>query len=122
MGDLFGAYRELPYEERLKILAENRITLWETLHSCVRPGSSDSDISKKIPNDFNAFFKNHPNVNHLFFDGTTAYKIFKKMIAPSLHRQDIGTTLLPSTSPRNALMNYQQKLEAWKIVKTSLRN
>ncbi len=42
MRELFGI--EGDYSVRCKRLIENRIALWDVLHSSVRPGSMDSDI------------------------------------------------------------------------------
>lgn len=116
MGDLFGASPALPYETRLEILSDCRITLFDTLKSCFRPGSADADISEKVPNDFNKFFKTRPHVRHVFFDGGLALHTFQRMILPTLAKTDFTTTLLPSTSARNARITYAQKLETWKIV------
>jgi TDG/mug DNA glycosylase family protein len=117
MGDLFGAFPDISYEKRLKIIADNRITFWDTLSNCIRPGSADSDISEKVANDFNTYFIAHPNVRRLFFDGASSYHIFRRLVLPNLKRLDIVLTPLPSTSPRNANMRYPEKLAAWKIVK-----
>ena len=36
MGELFGAGRELPYAERLAILQERHIALWDSARRCRR--------------------------------------------------------------------------------------
>jgi TDG/mug DNA glycosylase family protein len=117
MGDLFGAFPTLPYEVRLNILSDCRITLFDTIKSCVRPGSADTDIRDKVPHDFKKFFKKHRSVDHIFFDGGMAFDTFGRLILPTLKQVDFVLTPLPSTSARNARMTYKQKLSAWSIVK-----
>jgi hypothetical protein len=37
MGELFGAGRSLPYDERVAILQSVGVALWDTLQACTRP-------------------------------------------------------------------------------------
>ena len=39
------------YKTRLKILLNSNIALWDTIKSCKREGSLDSDIQNEKPND-----------------------------------------------------------------------
>ena len=48
---------ELDYETRLKILLNNNIALWDTIKSCKREGSLDSDIQNEKPNDIRKLLK-----------------------------------------------------------------
>ena len=120
MGDLFGASPDRPYEERLERLAGHRIALWESLQSCIRPGSADSDITEEIPNDFNAFFQTRRNVTHLFFDGGKAFQSFRKLVLPNLQKKDLILVQLTSTSPRHAGMPYAGKLGQWRMIAETL--
>ena len=116
MGELFDFDYKISYEERINHLLENHIALWDTVQCCVRPGSLDSDIKHAKPNDFEKLFKDCPNIKKVFFNGQTAYKLFikhkKQMSLPELE-------LIPlsSTSPANASMSYEKKLQAWKKIK-----
>ena len=42
------------YEEKLGLLRDNRMGLWDAYQTCVRPGSMDSDITEQELNDFEA--------------------------------------------------------------------
>ncbi|MEZ5919473.1 MAG: hypothetical protein R3D66_06100 [Alphaproteobacteria bacterium] len=86
------------------------------LHTCVRPGSLDSAISDEVPNDFAAFFKTHPHINALFFNGQKARQTFKKHVAPSLDINTLPLYTLPSTSPANASWSFERKLESWQSI------
>jgi TDG/mug DNA glycosylase family protein len=118
MGDLIGAHSGLPYEERLKILRSSGIALWDVLQSCVRKTSLDShiEITSELPNDFNDFFLQHPAITHVFFNGAKAEQCFLKHVRPSLKSAPLHYQRLPSTSPANVGLSYQQKLLAWQSV------
>ncbi|MGB5486973.1 MAG: DNA-deoxyinosine glycosylase [Lysobacterales bacterium] len=118
MGDLFGAGPQLDYLQRLQKLNENHIALWDVIAACHRPGSLDSAISNDglATNDFDGFFKKHPHISHVYFNGQTAAKLFKKKVAPDLTGQ-YKYAVLPSTSPANAAISYDAKLEAWSVLK-----
>jgi hypoxanthine-DNA glycosylase len=42
------------YEEKLGLLRDNRMGLWDAYQTCVRPGSMDSDITEQELTDFEA--------------------------------------------------------------------
>jgi TDG/mug DNA glycosylase family protein len=118
MGELFGAGPDLDYPARLQKLVDNHIALWDVIHTCFRPGSLDSAISETglATNDFNGFFKAHPHISHVCFNGQKAASLFKKRVMPGLKGQH-QYQVLPSTSPANAAMSFAAKLEAWSVLK-----
>lgn len=118
MGELFAAGPQLDYPSRLQKLTENHIALWDVINTCFRPGSLDSAISEEgmATNDFSGFFKTHPHISHVFFNGQKAADLFKKKVAPGLAEKH-EYLVLPSTSPANAAKSYAAKLEAWSVLK-----
>ena len=118
MGELVGAAPILPYEARANILKAADIALWDVLASCTRNSSMDSDIDEDsiCPNDFASFLLAHPDITHIFFNGTMAEKCFRKYVHPLLESRSLYYLRLPSTSPANASIPYDQKLAAWKII------
>lgn len=118
MGELVGAHPDLPYQDRLKILRSSGIALWDVLGSCIRRTSLDSHIEadSAVPNDFKAFFLQHPGITHVFFNGAKAEQCFLKHALPSLKSAPLQYQRLPSTSPANAGITYLQKLLAWQSV------
>jgi len=116
MGELFSFDYKTNYEERINNLLKNRIALWDTVQCCVRPGSMDSDIKHARPNDFEKLFKECPNITKIFFNGQTAYKLFIKH-QKQMNLPELELIPLPSTSPANASMSYENKLQAWQKVK-----
>lgn len=117
-GKLFGADPELPYKMRCERLTAAGVALWDVLHSCRREGSLDSNIEPDSmqPNDFPAFFRKHPKIQAIFFNGTAPEQIFKRRVLPVLNDQIrlIPRTRLVSTSPACAAWNFEKKLAQWR--------
>jgi TDG/mug DNA glycosylase family protein len=118
VGELIGAGPNLPYEQRIQALRSANIALWDVLHSCSRKGSLDSNIDdgSLIANDFAAFFRRHPRITHVFFNGAKAEECFRKFVLPYIETKSIEYLRLPSTSPANASISYERKLEAWRAI------
>jgi len=126
MGQLFGFDPALAYKNRLALLREHRVALWDVAHQCIRAGSLDSaiQIDSVVANNFENFFSTHPDVQTVFFNGRKAEELYQRLVTPALSAefQQIEQHLLPSTSPANAAMNRMQKLEAWKKIRAPLEN
>lgn len=101
------------YAVRKKLVLKHRIALWDVLQTCVRKGSLDSAIEQEIPNDFTAFLASHPNIQQIFFNGQKAAQYFKKYVQIPSHYELIT---LPSTSPANAGISFEEKLKLWRNV------
>jgi hypoxanthine-DNA glycosylase len=116
MGEIAGAFPALPYEQRTEKLRAAGIALWDVLDSCIRPGSLDADIAPDSvhPNDFAAFFGAHPHIERVYFNGAMAEQSFRKHVLPHLAHPPLRLQRLPSTSPANASLRLEQKLEIWK--------
>ena len=119
MGELVGANPDRAYEERLRLLKLSGIALWDVLVSCERNGSSlDSRIKKESANNFALFFKQHPHITKVFFNGSKAEQSFKRLVQKN-EKQALPLLKfyrLPSTSPAHARMRYEAKLYEWRII------
>ncbi len=119
MASLYGFNIELPYESKVAQLKAAGVAVWDVLHSCVRAGSLDSAIENgsRIPNDFVLFFKAHPNIKLVGFNGGEAEKSFNKFVLPqldqSLNISSIRFVRLASTSPAHAL-SFEKKVTVWR--------
>ena len=114
----FAAGSSLPYTRRVRILTANRIALWDVLAAAERPGSLDSAIvhaSAKV-NDFASFFRAHPHIRRVLFNGAKAEELYRRFVLPGLPAEfaDIRYASLPSTSPAHAGMTFAKKLERWR--------
>jgi double-stranded uracil-DNA glycosylase len=118
---LFGAASPLPYTRRVKILTDHHSALWDVLAAAERPGSLDSSIvhASALANDFAAFFRAHPQIRRVFFNGRKAEEMYRRIVLPTLgdEFQEIRYACLPSTSPAHAGMTFAKKLEKWKTLK-----
>ncbi len=124
MGELVGAAPSLPYEARIKKLKAAGIALWDVLASCTRHTSMDHDIEAEsiCANDFAAFFRKHPQITSVFFNGTMAEQCFHRYVKPLVEERTLHFHRLPSTSPANATYSYKQKLNAWKVILSVIHN
>ena len=119
MGEIWGFDPTLSYGERCEALKSHKVALWDVLKSCRREGSLDSRIEEESVNDFPAFFKTHPKIERIFFNGGPAEQLFRRHARPILPPEvlAIATVRLPSTSPANASWSYARKLAAWRVVR-----
>ena len=120
MMDLLGGRIDLDYEDQAQLLVDNRIALWDTLKSCIRSGSLDSAIvdTSIETNDFNAFFRHHENIRHIFFNGQKSRQVYSNYVLPGLSEsfRSIESSVLPSTSPAMASLNRRKKTDAWRAI------
>ena len=113
MARLYNSDRKFAdYGEKLSCLRENGIGLWDNLHSCERSGSLDSDIKNAEPNDFETLCIRYPALKCFLFNGQQSYKFFKKFHPALLEKYEYY--ILPSTSPANASISFDEKLKHWK--------
>lgn len=108
---LFDQAVDPDYEARKRFLLEHGIALWDVLESCTCEGSLDSNIKNEVVNDFSAFYRQYPNITHVFFDSRKAEEFYLRHVKKS---PDKIYHLLPSPSRANASKSFEQKLEAWK--------
>jgi hypoxanthine-DNA glycosylase len=119
MGELFGAGRDLAYARRCRRLTAAGVAVWDVLHQAARRGSLDADIdaTSLVPNDFAAFFRAHPGIRTVAFNGQTAGTLFRRRVLPQLGALAPPRLLvLPSTSPAHAGRSRAQKLAAWSSI------
>lgn len=120
MESLLTSERNLDYSQRQQLLVDHQIAVWDVLRSCHRDGSLDASIVKDtmVTNDFTQFFAAHPTIQRVFFNGTTAEKVFFKSFKSDANpeNRNLSFIRLPSTSPAHAAMTRQQKLQSWRVV------
>ena len=105
---------ELPkynYDLKLKILLKNNIALWDTIKSCKREGSLDSNIQNETPNDIKKLLEQYPKIKTICLNGNKSYSAFKKYFPDLLKEHNCHK--LPSTSPANARYNFDSLIAEW---------
>ena len=121
MSALFGFSVALPYDQRLAMLRQHHIALWDVAYQCERPGSLDQAIAMDsvVVNDFATFFAEHVDVRAIFFNGQKAAHLYRQRVqnVPSLLMHT-----LPSSSPAHASMRRDEKLAFWQQIKQTLES
>jgi hypoxanthine-DNA glycosylase len=118
MESLFGGAATLDYPARIDLVVRSRVALWDVLASANREGSLDTaiDADTEVANDILGFVDSHRLVTHVFFNGAKAESSLRRHIDPQLLNGRVVLRRLPSTSPANAAMSFDAKLEAWRVV------
>lgn len=112
---ILGQEFSFNYEEKKKLLKANKIALWDVLAYCERLGSLDSNIKNEVPNNFEMFYAQHPNIKRVFFSSKNAEKYYDKYVG---RKENLIYQTLPSPSGANATLSFAQKLEIWKNILT----
>jgi len=124
MGELFGAFPEMPYCERTRIVTGEGLAIWDVLAASVRPGSQDSaiDVATATANDIAGLLRERPGISLVCFNGRTAEKLFRRLVAPHLESGSNTPQFrpLPSTSPAHASMRFEAKLARWHLVRNAV--
>lgn len=105
------------YQERLDLLRHHRIALWDVVAAAAREGSLDSSIEAHtvVPNDIVGLLRRYPEIHTIYLNGGMAKTLFHRHVAKHLPRE-VAVMVLPSTSPANARMRFEQKLVRWQVV------
>jgi TDG/mug DNA glycosylase family protein len=99
----------LPYPDRLTRLLQRHIGLWDVIERCHRPGSLDSSIRHARSNDFSFLVQTCPRLKRVCFNGKASGKL-----EPVFAAMGYETVVLPSSSPANAQLSFDQKLALWR--------
>ena len=109
-------------QEKKEFLLNNKVAVWDVIHSCEITGSSDSSIKNVEVNDLTRILNTADiklsgaytkDEGEIFVNGKKAYSLYNKYMKQIVMKEAI---CLPSTSPANAAWNIDRLAEAWKII------
>lgn len=100
-------------EEKRAFLLKNRIALWDVIASCEIEGSSDQKIRNAVVNDLSPLL-NTADIKRIFVNGRKAEQYFRRLVSPKIGRNAV---YLPSTSPANAAMKWEQLVQKWRAIR-----
>lgn len=100
-------------EEKKALLLANHIAIWDVIDSCDIIGSSDSSIKNVVPADIVGLLAK-TKIRRIFANGKTAGKLYEKF---SRESTGMEITILPSTSPANAVFSFEKLVECWMIIR-----
>ncbi len=98
-----------PYADRLEMLLDARVGLWDMVAAATRRGSLDSDIRLQRASDFGDLLVLAPGLRALAFNGATAARLGR---AQADKVGGVAMIDLPSSSPAYAI-GFDRKLERW---------
>lgn len=103
--------RAMPYGQRLDVVRERGLGIWDVYASCRREGSLDSAIEVPELNDWTLLRREAPGLQAVAHNGGESARCMR-------HTLKLGLAVyrLPSTSPANASWSFERKLEAWRGV------
>lgn len=101
----------LPYTQRLPHLLAHGIGLWDVIAACEREGSLDTAIRRAQANEFAILKHQCPHLEKVCFNGKTSGRF-----APLFAAAGFGTLVLPSSSPANAQLSFEEKLAQWRNI------
>ena len=86
------------------------LRVWDVLAAAERPGSLDSSIvhASARANDFARFYRAHPHIRRVFFNGRKAEEMYRRFVLPGLSSEFavLRYECMPSTSPAHAGMTF----------------
>ena len=107
--DAAAGLEHLEYEERLALLLDHGIGLWDVVASASRRGSLDGAISGHAANDLAALVARLPALEAIGFNGSTAWRLGRRALGDV---PAVELLPLPSSSPALTLP-FEAKLEQW---------
>ncbi|MDP4276219.1 MAG: DNA-deoxyinosine glycosylase [Bacteroidota bacterium] len=110
MSTIKGIDCPTTYEEKKQLIVSLDLALWDVCHTCIRPGSADSDIRQEEPNAIRELLSKQPTIHTIIFNGQTAEKLFRRHLKQP---EGIRTITMPSTSPAYTLP-VKKKLAVWR--------
>lgn len=96
-----------------EFLTSYDIALYDVCAACEIKKSSDSTISKVVPNDILTIIKSS-KIKKVYLNGKTAYNLYNKYLKEILNIEGI---LLPSTSPANAKYSLDDLVKEYSVIR-----
>ena len=97
------------FEEKISLLQNHKIGLWDVLENCERKGSLDIHIKNHKENNFEMLLEEFSGITKIVFNGKESHKYFFKKFGQI---KGITYYVMPSTSPANT-MSFENKLKIW---------
>ncbi|SHG70401.1 DNA-deoxyinosine glycosylase [Ornithinibacillus halophilus] len=113
LAELFQVDSPNSYREKMQLVHEHHIALWDAIGACYREGSLDTNITNEEPNDIAGIIEKYPTIRLIACNGTKAYQTFAKYKPNDL---SVDTIKLPSSSPIPGKYNktFEEKVASWR--------
>lgn len=115
MAQLNGFEWQDDYARNVAEVSRRGIAIWDVIGECERPGSLDSAIVKGSErlNPIPQLLHQNPGIQRIALNGGTAAGLFRRHCLPALQAEKYRIFNLPSTSPANARMSFEEKCRQW---------
>ena len=110
---LSSVYNEdipLTIDKKINLLEKHNIALWDVIKTCTIIKSNDASVKNVTPNNIKSLLKK-TKIEKIFTTGKTAYNLYNKHI---YEKTKIKAIYLPSTSPANQSIKYEDILKIYK--------
>lgn len=97
-------------DQKIWLLKESKIALWDMVASCSRDSSLDSSLEEIEVNNLAEFLEEYPTITTIAFTGRLAERLFKM----HFDYLEIETLYLPSPSSAYAKMSLKNKIIIYK--------
>ena len=114
--ELFNEDYTTDYAEKIKLLKNKKIAVWDVIDSCERKGSLDTEIKNENHHNILQLLDDFPSIKVIFCNGQKSFKTLGKILPDD---SKIPVFVLPSTSPAYTIP-YQHKLKDWSVLKSFL--
>jgi hypoxanthine-DNA glycosylase len=106
---------EIPttYDEKISLLVNYKIGLWDVAKAADRKGSLDKDIFNAVTNDIDGLLRKYKKIKVIGFNGSKAVELFAINFS---RQQNISYLNLRSTSPANTTITFEQICNDWKRI------
>ncbi len=112
LGSALGEpLQDLAYDERLARLAARKVGLWDVVGEARRTGSLDGALRAISTNPLPDFIARQPQLAAVAFNGTTAAKLGRRILAAS----EVTLIDLPSSSPAYTIP-FADKALRWSVL------
>src|ERR1700757_1156986 len=102
------------YEERVKLLHDNNIALWDIIASCSREGSSDKKITNPTPNNIPSLLESNPSIKTIII---TSGDVQKHLFQYYPNLKAFSHIKVISSSSGTIGISFEEKLEDWRRIK-----
>jgi len=96
-------------DQKIWLLKETGLGLWDMIGSCSRDNSLDSSLEDELVNDIPTLLESYPSIEKIAFTGKKAQALFETHFG----YLDIDRVYLPSPSPAYAAMGFKEKAKIY---------
>jgi len=112
---ILSAITEYPInnrDQKIWLLKEAKLGLWDMIASCSRENSLDSSLEDEVVNDIPALLEQYPSITKVAFTGRKAEALYKLHFS----HLEIETVYLPSPSAAYAKMKFEEKVKIYEML------